>query len=100
MESGSVGARNTLARVLATTTEDELRDGGRAVALIRPLALYTESWWQLDTLAAALAETGAYGDAVTALELALARADQITPREVQLLVDHMAAYRAERPLRE
>jgi hypothetical protein len=100
MNAGSVAARNTLARVLATTTEDDLRDGARAVALIRPLALYTESWWQLDTLAAALAETGAYGDAVTTLQLALARADQISPRDVQQLVDHLAAYRAETPLRE
>jgi hypothetical protein len=100
VDAGSVSARNTLARVLATTTDDDLRDGARAVALIRPLALYTENWRQLDTLAAALAETGAYGDAVSALELALARAEQINPREVQHLVDRLAAYRAQRPLRE
>ncbi len=98
--AGNVAARTTLARVLATTPEDDLRDGPRAVALIRPLALYTEHWWQLDTLAAALAETGAYEDAVSALQLALARADQISPVEVQHLADHLAAYKARTPLRE
>ena len=81
-------------------TEEELRDGARAVSLIRPLALYTENWWQLDTLAAALAETGAFEDAVNALQLALTRAENIGPRDVQQLVDHLASYRAERPLRE
>ncbi len=100
IDAGSVTARNTLARVLSTTSEEELRDGARAVSLIRPLALYTGNWWQLDTLAAALAETGAFGDAVTALQLALAGAEQISPQDVQQLVDHLAVYRAERPLRE
>lgn len=99
-DAGSVTARSTLARVLATTSEEELRDGARAVSLIRPLALYSENWWQLDTLAAALAETGAFEDAVNALQLALTRAENISPRDVQQLVDHLASYRAERPLRE
>jgi serine/threonine-protein kinase len=59
-------ACNGLAWMLATCQEPELRDGARAVELARRVCEATD-WEQpnfLDTFAAALAETGAFDEAV------------------------------------
>lgn len=71
MEGGSLAARNNLAWLLATCTDAEVRDGARAVALIRPIALLYGNWQHLDTLAAAYAEQGHFADAVKAQREAL-----------------------------
>ncbi len=104
-QRGNVGARNNLAWILATYPDSLLRDGDRALALIRPLALLYEDWQHLDTLAAAYAETGEFDKAAEAQEKALALADE----DAALAPDadernHMQArlvlYRAQKPFRE
>ncbi|MEQ8486238.1 MAG: hypothetical protein RIB46_17905 [Pseudomonadales bacterium] len=71
VDAGSVAARNDLAWLLATTSEETLRDGERALALIRPIALYTGAWRHLDTLAAAWAAAGEFETAAAVAEVAL-----------------------------
>ena len=71
MRVGDVGARNSLAWLLATCPDPRLRDGERALELIEPLATFTGRWEHLETLAAALAETGEYRDAAQTQERAL-----------------------------
>lgn len=71
VEAGSVSARNNLAWLLATAGEAAHRDGPRAVALIRPIALYSGRWQYLDTLAAACAAAGDFEAAVTAAQRAI-----------------------------
>ncbi len=66
VDGGSVTARNDLAWLLATADQPELRDGRRAVALIRPIALVSGRWQYLDTLAAAWAAAGNFDAAVAA----------------------------------
>lgn len=65
-QAGDMAARNNLAWVLATTDRAELRDGERALALIRPLALMRGDWQHFDTLAAAYAAVNRYVDAADA----------------------------------
>lgn len=72
VDGGSVVARNNLAWLLATADQPRVRDGERAVTLIRPIALYSGAWQYLDTLAAAWAAAGNFDDAVTTAEQALA----------------------------
>lgn len=69
--AGSVAARNDLAWLLATTGQTSLRDGRRAVDLIRPIALYSGAWQYLDTLAAAWAAAGTFDKAVAAARQAI-----------------------------
>lgn len=64
MSGGSLTARNNLAWLFATHPDDELRNGERAVSLIKPIALLYGNWQHLDTLAAAYAENGDFADAV------------------------------------
>lgn len=69
--AGSVAARNDLAWLLATTEAPRLRDGHRAVELIRPIALYSGAWQYLDTLAAAWAAAGRFDEAAAAARQAI-----------------------------
>ncbi|MCZ6642694.1 MAG: hypothetical protein O7F71_14035 [Gammaproteobacteria bacterium] len=71
IDGGSLTARNNLAWLLATCMDSEVRDGARAVALIKPIALLYGNWQHLDTLAAAYAELGHFDDAVIAQQEAL-----------------------------
>jgi Flp pilus assembly protein TadD len=73
---GSVTARNNLAWLLATASEPALRDGNRAVTLIRPIALYSGAWQYLDTLAAAWAAAGDYQQAADTVQRAIGLADR------------------------
>lgn len=68
---GSIAARNDLAWLLATADEPEVRDGRRAVNVIRPIALYTGAWHYLDTLAAAWAAAGRFDEAVATARTAI-----------------------------
>jgi len=65
-------AANNLAWLLATAPEGELRDGTEAVRLAERIAAADPQPAVLDTLAAAYAEAGRFGDAVAAAERALA----------------------------
>ncbi|MCZ6617127.1 MAG: hypothetical protein O7E57_03260 [Gammaproteobacteria bacterium] len=64
LANGSLTARNNLAWLLATCPDPEVRDGARAIGLIKPIALLYGNWQHLDTLAAAFAEQGLFADAV------------------------------------
>ncbi len=69
------GVANTLAWILATSREAALRDGRTALALVEPLARREASDPALlSTLAAALAETGRFTEAVQVAERALVQA--------------------------
>jgi hypothetical protein len=72
--AGSSQARNNLAWLLATARDARYRDGARAVALIRPVALYFGSWQYLDTLAVAWAASGEFEQAVATARQAIALA--------------------------
>lgn len=65
---------NDLAWLLATCPDDTVRHGAEALSLIQPLVRQTKRQQPalLDTLAAALAETGEFTDATSAMEEALA----------------------------
>jgi tetratricopeptide (TPR) repeat protein len=90
---------NNLAWMLATCTDDRLRDGGRAFALARQACQATE--WKnpfcLDTLAAACAETGVYEEAVRwqTQSLDLCNLEEKPVRRVRL-----QRYQARQPYRE
>jgi tetratricopeptide (TPR) repeat protein len=94
--------RNAYAKVLATAPETAVRDGKRALALAR--ALFTETQHNADvaqTLAMALAESGAFDEAVQVQEGALAVFRQNGPAWlVPLLERNLALYRQKKPSRE
>ena len=76
---------NQLAWLLATAPEASLRDGKRAVALAQRAVDLTDTGnaMYIDTLAAALAEAGRMGQAVTAQETALLVLGQTGPAELE-----------------
>lgn len=101
VEGGSLHARNNLAWLLATAADPAQRDPARAVALIRPIALYTGAWQYLDTLAAARAAAGEYQQAVKAAERALAGANRDPDAEAmgerRAVAERLARYQRGEP---
>lgn len=99
----NLSARNNLAWLRATSPIDSVRDG--AAALRDALALvvaYPEDWGYLDTLAAAQAESGAYGAAVAWQQRALTAAGnaRLVPGEALAeMRAHLASYRSGQPWR-
>ena len=93
---------NRLGWILATSPEAALRDGTRAVALAERATQLTgrQDPISLDTLAAALAETTRFDEAVRvgeeARRLALASRQELLPE----LDQRLARYRARQPFRE
>ena len=83
-------ALNGLAWFLATCPEEKSRNGARAVELAEKLvaATKTEDWSYLDTLAASLAATGKFEDAVArqskAVELAPAEKRAVCEQRLEL----------------
>jgi tetratricopeptide (TPR) repeat protein len=101
IDAANVRALGNLAWLLATSPEDELRDGGKAVGLAeRALAAAGPSPQLLDTLAAAQAEAGMFERAMRTQERAIELA-QTQQRTDQLgkYRRHLELYRAGRPLR-
>lgn len=94
---------NRLGWLLATSPEDGVRDGARAVALAERAAAITsrQDLMSLDTLSAAYAETGRFDEAVAAAREALALAEQqrndATARD---LAARIALFQAGQKLRE
>ncbi|HYN41591.1 MAG TPA: tetratricopeptide repeat protein [Thermoanaerobaculia bacterium] len=92
-----------LARTLAVSRSAHIRDGPRAVDLAERAAQLTghRDPQVLDVLAAAYAETGRFGDAVStaAAALDLARGAGLTPLAGEI-EGHLGLYRSERPFHE
>jgi len=96
-DAGDMAARNNLAWVLATTDRADLRDGERALALIRPLALMRGDWQHFDTLAAAYAAVSRYADAARAQEQAITDASRALgsgSSEVSAMQDRLHRYQS------
>jgi tetratricopeptide (TPR) repeat protein len=96
------GVVTTLAWILATTSDDKLRDGAAALALIDPVAQAgLDDPTVLSTLAAALAEVGRFPDAILFAERAIGSVQATNdPDAVRVLQQRLAAYRAKRPWRQ
>jgi len=103
LDSQNVNALNSLAWVLATTTNDALRNGVEAVQLATRAYELTEQKNPavLDTLAAAHAETGSFTQAVQtaerALDLALGVGNERLATQIQ---KRLESYKHRRPWRE
>jgi hypothetical protein len=92
----------TAAWILATTSDDKARDGRAALALIDPIAQreLTDPT-VMSALAAALAETGRFADAVVMAERALAAIQAANdPAAIDLLQRRLESYRAGKPWRQ
>ena len=100
---GLASARNHLAWVLATCGDAKVRDGVRAVELAEKANQLAggKDAAVLDTLAAAYAEAGRYGEAVrtaqTAIELAQGAGQGEQARQIG---ERLKLYQAGRPYRE
>jgi hypothetical protein len=93
---------NNLAWILATASDDRLRDGAEAIRLAEPLCrdAATAGANYFDTLAAAYAEAGRFDEAIsvaqTALEMASAAQEADTAEKIR---SRLELYRARRPYR-
>lgn len=99
IDSSLVSAINDLAWVLATSPDDTVRDGSRAVELaVRALALTAgTNAAVLDTLAAAQAETGSFDEAIASAGRAASLARQAgSSAEAREYEDRVAEYRQRR----
>jgi tetratricopeptide (TPR) repeat protein len=96
-----VEAADQLARTLATHPEAGQRDGATAVDLARQVCEATNSRRPeyLDTLAAALAETGRFGDAVATARRALELAGAGRPELATAIRQRLSTYEAGKPWR-
>ncbi|MCE5326828.1 MAG: tetratricopeptide repeat protein [Planctomycetaceae bacterium] len=94
--------RDTLAWILATSTDPRVLDGPRAVALAEKACRLspTLSPYTLDTLAAAYAQAGRFADALAAVEKAIAAARAQRRELVDNLLQRRDCYRANKPWRQ
>ena len=94
-------AFNSLGWLRATAPEARVRDGPRAITLAdRAVSLRDDAQYR-DTLAAAYAEAGRFGDAVDAQEraVAMARAEGWSAEDIADAEDRLRLYRQDRPYR-
>lgn len=98
-KKGSMIARSNLAWLLATSADSKIRNGQRALILIRPVAQGHPSFQHLDTLAAVYAELGHFESAqatqVRALQLTKNRQPELT-----LMQQRLTYYENNQPWRE
>lgn len=94
------GSANNLAWILATASDESIRDGGRAVAIAERVLEggSGDDPGFLDTLAAAYAEAGRFDDAVRTAGEALRLASG-QPRLASEIRVHLEVYRTRRPFR-
>ena len=99
-----MGLRNDWAWTLATSPNDALRDGPRALDLAQRLVAGDGAGnpAYLDTLAAAHAEVGDFGSAVRSARAAIARFDATGRRTAMPLAfeEHLALFESGQPVRE
>jgi tetratricopeptide (TPR) repeat protein len=94
------GFAHALARVLAAAPDDGVRDGARALALVKPLAEGQRSPAVVETMAMALAETGRFDEAVRWQTEALSLARRAGRSDlVPNLTANLRLYEAHRPCR-
>ncbi|MGH7944730.1 MAG: hypothetical protein ACREH8_05870 [Opitutaceae bacterium] len=95
------GIATTLAWILATTSDEKLRDGRSALNLIDPVAQAgLDDPTVLNALAAALAEVGRFPDAVLMMQRALSASGAANdPAAVRLMQQRLDSYRANKPWR-
>jgi tetratricopeptide (TPR) repeat protein len=98
----AAGILNNLAWVLATSPEDELRDGSRAVELAERAAKLTdyEQAHILSTLAAAHAEAGDFQEAVRWSEKSVEIARREDHEQLEQLEQELESFRNGEPWRE
>lgn len=96
---GDVATRHLLARLLAVSPDDAVRDGARAVELAQSVVDEQPALDHLETLAMALAEAGRFDDAVTWQQRALEAERQAAGGNSSQRLDRLALYRAREPLR-
>ena len=96
---GDVATRHLLARLLAVSPDDAVRNGARAVELAQSVVDEQPALDHLETLAMALAEAGRFDDAVTWQQRALEAERQAAGGNSPQRLDRLALYRARQPLR-
>ncbi|MDE2691292.1 MAG: tetratricopeptide repeat protein [Acidobacteriota bacterium] len=96
---GDVATRHLLARLLAVSPDDAVRDGARAVDLAQSVVDEQPALDHLETLAMALAEAGRFDDAVTWQQRALEAERQVAGGNSPQRLDRLALYQAHQPLR-
>lgn len=102
MRPGWVDAKRALAWLLATSRDDEVRDGEQAVRFARDACVATgfDKAEALDTLAAAYAETGEYEKAISTATSARQIAARMDDRALIVEIDkRLDLYRAGNPYR-
>lgn len=103
--TGSESARTALVWLLATAGDPSVRDPERAIELARQAVAEAPSATWLDTLAAALATSGRFDDAVVVQQQALATLEEETPageasptaHRRSAFLGRLARYRARQP---
>ena len=96
---GDIATRHLLARLLAVSPDDAVRDGARAVKLAQSVVDQQPALDHLETLAMALAEAGRFDDAVLWQQRALEQERQAAGGNSPQRLDRLALYRARQPLR-
>jgi tetratricopeptide (TPR) repeat protein len=96
---GDVATRHLLARLLAVSPDDAVRDSARAVELAQSVVDEQPALDHLETLAMAMAEAGRFDDAVLWQERALEQERQAAGGNSPQRLDRLALYRARQPLR-
>ncbi|MYA08939.1 MAG: tetratricopeptide repeat protein [Holophagales bacterium] len=94
-----IATRHLLARLLATSSDDGVRDGARAVDLAQSVVDEQPALDHLETLAMALAEAGRFDDAVTWQQRALEAERQAAGGNSPQRLDRLALYQARQALR-
>ncbi|MHC4982416.1 MAG: tetratricopeptide repeat protein, partial [Planctomycetota bacterium] len=99
---GDAWALNALAWHLATCPVESLRDGTRAIELADSACRATrhEEAYILDTLAAAYAEAGRFGEAVSTAKKALRLAEATGLSVAETIQRHLECYQAGKPWRQ
>lgn len=96
------GILNNLAWVLATSPQDDVRDGKRAVELgLRAVKITNESEAHiLSTLAAAYAENGDFDNAIQWSEKAVEQGNKEDDEQIDQLKQELESYKKQEPWRE
>jgi tetratricopeptide (TPR) repeat protein len=100
LEPQFLDAYNSKAWILATSADQQFRNGQEAVRLAQKAVAIAETVDSLDTMAAAYAATGQFDQAIASqkkvIELVVR---QNRTAEMDAYLDHLVTYKAHRPLR-